>query len=141
MARNNWTLQTFQSINWDVPGKALETLEHSAQIFIVKFAHEHLPTRRHMHRIKRAETDKCPACLHIVETDWHILSCPRRSLWRNELLKTLGDTLVTNHTQLDLALILIQGIRGAIANQHFQMNPNQREPVFRTLVNSQNKIG
>jgi hypothetical protein len=141
MARNNWTLQTFRSINWEVPGKALETLEHSAQIFIVKFAHEHLPTRRHMRRIKRAETDKCPACIHIVETDWHILSCPRRSLWRAELLKTLGDTLTNNHTQLDLALILIQGIRGALANQHFQMNPNNREPVFRALVNSQNKIG
>jgi hypothetical protein len=115
MARNNWTLQTFRSINREVPGKALETLEHSAQTFIVKFAHKHLPTCRHMHRIKRAETDKCPACIHIVETDWHILSCPRRSLWRAALLQTLGDTLANNHTQLDLALILVQGIRGVLS--------------------------
>jgi hypothetical protein len=141
MARNAWNIQTFRSINWDAPEKALATMENSSQIFIVKFAHAHLPTRRHMYRMKRAETDKCPACNHIVETDWHILSCPRRSLWREELLSTLGDLLDINKTQPDIALILLQGIRGALANQHFQMNPNNREPLFRTLVNAQNKIG
>jgi hypothetical protein len=31
--------------------------------------------------------------------------------------------------------------RGALSNQHFQMNPNNGEPVFRMLVNSPNKIG
>ena len=49
--------------------------------------------------------------------------------------------MATHNTQLDLALILIQGIRGALANPQFQMNPNNREPIFRALVNSQNKIG
>jgi hypothetical protein len=53
----------------------------------------------------------------------------------------LGDLLAIKQTQLDLALMLLQGIRGALANQHFQMNPNNREPSFRTLVNAQNKIG
>ena len=37
--------------------------------------------------------------------------------------------------------IPLQGILGALSNQHFQMNPNNREPVFCILVNSQNKIG
>jgi hypothetical protein len=32
-----------------------------------------------MCRIKQAETDKCPACEHIVETDLHVLSCPKRT--------------------------------------------------------------
>jgi hypothetical protein len=44
-------------------------------------------------------------------------------------------------TQLDLALILLQGIRGALSNQHFQINPNNRKPAFCMLVNSQNTIG
>ena len=109
-SRNGWNLNTFRLINWDVPGKALDALENSAHIFIVKFAHDHLPTRRHMHRTGRAESDKCPVCLHIVETDWHILSCPGRSVWHEELLSTLGDPLLINHTQPDLSLILIQGI-------------------------------
>jgi hypothetical protein len=76
MAHNNWSSNTFSSINWDVPGQALNTLENSAKIVIIKFAHDHLHTRRHKHRIKQAESDKCPACHHLVETDWHILSCP-----------------------------------------------------------------
>jgi hypothetical protein len=70
MAKNEWSLNTFRSINWDVPGNALQTLENSARIFIVKFAHDHLPTRRHMHWIKKASTDKCPACMHITKTAW-----------------------------------------------------------------------
>jgi hypothetical protein len=79
--------------------------------------------------------------MHITKTAWHILSCPSRSLWRAEMLRTLGESLITNHTQPDIALIPLQGIRGALSNHRFQMNPNNREPLFRALVNSQNKIG
>ena len=93
-------------------------------------------TRQHMYRIKIAAYDKCPACIHLTETEWHILSCPTRSIWRNNLLRTLGETLATHNTQLDLALIMLQGIQGALANPHFQMNPKNREPIFRALVNS-----
>jgi hypothetical protein len=49
-----------------------------------------------------------------------------------------GDTLANNHTQHNLALMVIQGIQGALSNQHFQqMNPNNRKKVFGMLVNSQ----
>jgi hypothetical protein len=94
-----------------------------------------------MQRTGRAESDKCPACQHIVETDWHILNCPRRSLWREEFLSTLGDLLHINRTQPDLHIILLQGIRGALSDQRYQMNNNNREHRFRLLVHAQNKIG
>ena len=91
-----------------------------------------------MHRTKRAANDKCPACIHITKTDWHIIRCPSQSLWRTELLQTLGATLTTHHTQVDLALIILQGNQGALTNQHFQMDPNNdRKPILRALVNSQ----
>ena len=81
-----------------------------------------------MHRIKSAAYNKCPVCIHLTETDWHI--APLLGHYgRNELLHTLGETLAIHDTQLDLALILIQGgIRGgALANPaQFQMNPNNR---------------
>jgi transcriptional regulator of met regulon len=35
MDRNGWNRNTFRSINWDVPGKTLDTMENSAKIFIV----------------------------------------------------------------------------------------------------------
>ncbi len=64
---------------------------------------------------------------------------PTFTVWREELLHALGDTLANNHTQPNLALmLLIQGIQGALSNQHFQqMNPNNRKKVFGMLVNSQ----
>jgi hypothetical protein len=99
MARNDRSLNTFCSINWNIPVKALETLENSAQIFIIKFVHDHLSAHGRMRGTKRAETDKCPACVDIVKTDWHVLSCPKRSLWCEELLPALGDTLSNNHKQ------------------------------------------
>ena len=79
--KNQMDRNTFRSINWDVRGKALGTLENSANIFIVRFSHGHLPTWRHMHRTKRAVNDICPACIHIAKTEWHTLSCPSESLW------------------------------------------------------------
>jgi hypothetical protein len=139
--RNSWNAQTFQSINWEAPSKALDTLEHSTQIFITKFAHEHLPTRKHMKRIGEAESDKCPACLHTIETAWHILSCENRSKWRNTLINNLKDILHINNTQPDLTLLLLQGVRGALHDPMFQMTATNREPRFQYLVTAQNQIG
>ena len=48
-------------INWDIPGKRLASLENDTQIFIAKLDIWAL----HMYGIKRAETDKCPVCIHI----------------------------------------------------------------------------
>jgi hypothetical protein len=39
-----WSLNASFFINWDIPEKALETLENSAQVFNIKFAHDHLTT-------------------------------------------------------------------------------------------------
>jgi hypothetical protein len=139
--RNSWSAQTFQSINWEAPSKALNTLEHNTQICITKFAHEHLPTRKHMKRIGEAESDKCPACLHTIETAWHILSCENRSEWRNSLINKLKETLHVNKTQPGLTLILIQGVRGALHDPLFQMPATNRETRFQYLVTAQNQIG
>jgi hypothetical protein len=139
--RYKWNNQIFQSINWEVPDKALSTLEHSPQIFITKFAHEHLPTRKHMKRLGEAETDKCPACLQTTETAWHILSCEKRSAWRNRLIKDLKELLNHINTQPDVSLILIQGIRGALNDPEYQMNTEHRETRFQYLVEAQNRIG
>jgi hypothetical protein len=99
MDRSAWNLNTFWSINWEV----------SSNLMLWRTAHRF--ARRHMNHIGRAKSDKCPACLQIVEPDWHILSRPTSSLWQEELLHALGDTVATNHTQpSNPAFILLQGI-------------------------------
>jgi hypothetical protein len=141
ITRNNWTEHIFQSIHWDTPGKALATLEHSTRIFITKFAHEHLPTRRHMKRIGEAESDQCPSCRNTTETSWHILNCANRTEWCNTLHKHLSDVLYVNKTQPDLAIILMQGVREAIKYPNYQMEESNREHRFTILVQAQNLIG
>ena len=141
MLQNNWSERTFKEINWAVPGKALQTLEHSARVFIIKFAHEHLPTRKHMMRIGEAETDQCPSCQHVVETPWHILSCPNRSIWRKSLTTSLDDILRITNTQPDLTIIMLQGVRGALLDSAYQMPLADREIRFHHLVAAQNAIG
>jgi hypothetical protein len=116
-------------------------MENSQKIFIIKFAHEHLPTRKHMKRIGEAESDKCPSCLECVETAWHILSCPNQSIWCNTILSELNDVLQITRTQPDLTLILLQGVRGALNDSSYQMTAEAREPRFQYLVKAQNKIG
>ena len=68
MEKNGWNDWIFQSINWDVQAKALSTLAYTQELFVTKWAHNLLPTRRHMYRIKQAESDLCPSCLETIET-------------------------------------------------------------------------
>jgi hypothetical protein len=50
-----------------------------------------------MKRIGEAESDKCPSCLHTIETSWHMmLGCDNRCEWRNTLYKNIKDTLYIN---------------------------------------------
>jgi hypothetical protein len=73
-----------------------------------------------------------------------MIANPTSSLWQEELLHALGDTLATNHTQpSDPALILLQGVRGALSNQHFEMNSTSTAPagIFCMPVNSQCQVG
>jgi hypothetical protein len=119
ITRNNWSAQIFKSMHWDAPGKALMTLEHSTQIFLTKFVHEHLPTRKHMKKIGETDSDKCPSCLHTTETAWHMLNCENREEWRGKLHQTLHDTLHINKTQPDLQIILLQGVKEAIRDPNF----------------------
>jgi hypothetical protein len=141
ITRNNWSTQIFKSIHWDAPGKALMTLEHSTQIFLTKFVHEHLPTRKHMKKIGETDSDKCPSCLHTQETAWHMLKCENREEWRGKLQQTLRNTLHINKTQPDLQIILLQGVKEAIKDPNYQMNTTNREPRFQLLIQAQNLIG
>jgi hypothetical protein len=72
---NDWILQ---SIDWDNQAKALGTLVYTQELFAIKWAHGLLPTRRHMERMGRAESDLCPSCLETIETATHIFGCDKR---------------------------------------------------------------
>jgi hypothetical protein len=78
-----------------------------------------------MHRVGEAETetDKCAACLHIVETG---LAHPRLPQTMS-LDATLTGSLRINHTQLGATLVFLQL---ALASPAFQMSVSNRQLAF-----------
>jgi hypothetical protein len=142
MAKNGWNDWIFNSIDWDSQAKALSTLEYTQELFVIKWAHNLLPTRRHMKRIGQAESELCPSCLATIETAPHIFACPRRVQWQVTFLDSLRKLLAKLHTQPDLQTILMLGIQGALQDDPmFDMPTDNREPSFALLVHSQNDIG
>jgi hypothetical protein len=142
MLKNGWNDWIFNSIDWDVQAKALNTLEYTQELFVTKLAHDLLPTRRHMHRIGKAESDLCPSCLETIETAPHIFACERRVTWQVTFLDSLRKLLAKLHTQPDLQMILMVGLDGALQDDPlFDMPTDHREASFELLVSSQNDIG
>jgi hypothetical protein len=141
IAKNGWNDWIFHSIDWDTQAAALNTLQYSQELFVTKWAHNILPTRRHMKRMGKAESDLCPSCLDTVETAHHIFACPCRAPWQATFIESLRTLLQSLHTQQDLQLILIAGIEASLLDPHYEMTTTNREASFEMLVSSQNDIG
>jgi hypothetical protein len=142
MSTNGWNDWIFNSIDWDSQAKTLNTLEYTQELFVTKWAHNLLPTRRHMKRMGRAESDLRPSCLATIETAPHIFACLKRLPWHVAFLDSLRKLLAKLRTQPDLQTILMLGIQGALQDDPlFDMPTRNREPNFALLVSSQNDIG
>jgi hypothetical protein len=139
MSRNQWSRNAFLSINWDVPGKALDTVENSTQIVITKLAHDHyFPTRRYMHIIGQAETGLINA-RHVytllkqrtgtysaLSKTIHLLArTTNHNPYRNPVHQP--NPTQPNPTQPDLMIILLQGIRGTLAH-HIKVSDANADP-------------
>jgi hypothetical protein len=114
MSTHGWNDWIFNSTDWGAQEKALNTLEHTQELFVTKWAHNLLLTRRHMRRMGRAESDLCPSCLATIETAPHIFACPKRVPWQVTFLDSLRKLLAKLHKQPDLQTILMVGIQGAL---------------------------
>jgi hypothetical protein len=141
MQKNGWNDWTFNSIDWDPQAKALSKLTYTQEQFATKLAHNLLPTRRHMKRIKQTESDLCPSCLETEETTTHIFACIHRIQWHADFIASLRKVLDKLNTQPDLKMMLLQGISGAIHDPTFELPTTDREANFEILASSQNDIG
>jgi hypothetical protein len=111
-------------------------LEYTPEHFNTRWAHNLLPTRRHMKRIKQAESDLCPFCLATEKTAPHIFACSHRDLWHAEFIGSFRKVLDKLNTQPDLKMMLLQGISGAIHDPTFELSTTDREASFEILVSS-----
>jgi hypothetical protein len=141
MSKNGWNNGVFRSIDWGSQSTALNTLEYTQELFAIKWAHNLLPTRRHMKRIGQAESDLCPSCFATIETAPHIFTCERRVEWQASFIDSLRKLLQKLHTQPDLKTTLLLGIRAALTDSDYVMPTEDKEACFARLVDSQNAIG
>jgi hypothetical protein len=139
MATNGWNDWILNSIHWDSQAKALSTQECTQELFVTKWVHNLLRTRRHhMKPIEQAESDLRPSCLATVETAPRIFACPKRVPWQVVFLDSLCKLLAKPRTQPELQMILMVGIQGALQdNPLFGTPTRNREPsLFKPLVST-----
>ena len=115
---------------------------HPQELFVAKWTHNLLPTRRHMKGIGGVESDLCPSCLQTTETAPHIFACEHRVQWQATFLDSLRKLLASLYTQLDLQCILMVGIQGALQDDPlFDVLTTNCEASFELLVSSECNIG
>jgi len=100
-----------------------------------------LPTRRHVARMGKAESNLCPSCLATTVTAPHIFACERRVEWRDKFIESFRTRLDKLKTQPDLKNTLLTGLQATLLDRNFLMDPDNREPCFELLVSCQNDTG
>ena len=110
MSKNGWSDWIFHSIEWDAQAQALGTLEHTQELFIVKWAHNLLPAQRHMKRVGQAKSDLCTSCLETIKTATHVFAGEQSVEQQATFLASLRKLLDKLHTQPGPQMILVGGI-------------------------------
>jgi hypothetical protein len=106
--RNDWSDDTYDSINWQAYGSASAGLTDSFRTFVVKLTHGWLPIGVRERRCS-ATTDLCPQCKEI-ETVPHLYRCEALADWRHRFLIHLHGHLKETKTAADIRCIIIKGI-------------------------------
>ena len=139
-ARFNWTIDVFDSIDWDTFSNVYTKLKDK-RVAITKFCVNHLPTSKRIHSRDSFKDDQCPTCYQSDETDDHLLCCPAtsRSLWRSDLLKSITNQLAWFLDPV-LYAILRAGLDSYFHHQ-YTIDPATFPRSYQLLIKHQNRIG
>ena len=110
MAKNGWNEWIFRSIDWDAQAQSLKVLQRNEGLFVIKWAHDLLPTRRCAQRIGKAESDLGPSGLATIDTAPRVLACPLRVPWQTTFLDSLSKLLAALCTQPDPQRTLVAAV-------------------------------
>jgi hypothetical protein len=99
---DGWNDWIFNSGDWDSQNKALNTLKHNQETFLIEWEHNLLATRQRMKGIGQAELDLRPSCLATKETMTHVFACKPQVKWQGMFIDSLRKALAKIHTQPNL---------------------------------------
>jgi hypothetical protein len=112
--RNDWSNETYISINWSAYGSASAGLSDNLRRFVVKLTHNWLPIGVRERRCS-ATSALCRHC-NEVETVSYLYRCQFRAEWRHQFLLTLNGYLIEIITAADIRCIIIKGIESWFLN-------------------------
>lgn len=147
--KEEWTDETYNSINWHAAGTAFTKRSLNSRIRLTKYIHNWLPLGENMTRIDPEASSICPSCNTIEETTDHIMCCgaETRATKRQEQTNELRERLDEIGTPTDLKNVMVAGISGWMNDNNFQ-HPTLRRyaqgPLQRLLniaIKNQNSIG
>lgn len=110
--RFHWSLDTYESINWDAYSMAYSPYPRSRKFFH-QFGWKKLPCGGRLHARESRFDDRCPSCLQPEESDDHVFQCLHvdRRQWRQAFITGLLNHLtpILHPDLLDLIRLGIQG--------------------------------
>ena len=127
-------------IDWDSHARAINTLQHKSNTFIVKFLSRKLPVGKQVHRYNPAAyPSTCPSCECPIEDFVHVFRCPYRRKWQSTLRHELLQLFNRSNTNPVLADLLINGLHHWL--RETPDPPASPFPQYDSLVAAQSSIG
>jgi hypothetical protein len=106
--RNDWSNETYNSVNWSAYSLASAGLSDNARTFVVKLTHNWLLIGVRKRRCS-ATSDLCRHC-NEVETAPHVYRYQSRETWRHRFLTHRNGHLIGTKTTANICCIITKGI-------------------------------
>ena len=140
--RNNWTISTFDNIDWTVHGATLKRMK-KRRSHLIKFLHDMLPTNGRLNRFDGGKRT-CPLCECTNEDRDHIMRCHHTSRleWRQGCITKVTEYCQITNTYPHLTRLLVEGLERWLAGNDAPSIALDGYPLdLHAVIRQQNKVG
>lgn len=128
-------------IGWTSIRRARKERSFKQNRFITKFIANDLPTGENLERRQHSNTNLCPCCKRVEETNVHLLTCPATKDFRSTLLTELNTFLTSLQTATTLQQFIMSGITSWLDDPDNGIIPYNIPLEFLPVATKQNDIG
>ena len=143
IAKEDWTMEQFDSINWESLRQSNKGRSFGVQLTRAKLGFEWLATNSYQHKRHYVASPKCPFCDE--EENWdHVFRCmsTRASAFRRERLKLLRDNLQTLPTPGCIVKAMIRGlVIWTGGREEFHIQESMDEGLLKQAIRDQTSVG
>jgi hypothetical protein len=138
----NWSDSTIACIDWNIHGKALQSLTPTRRKTMTKLIHEWLPVNGHPGRGHILTNQQCMTCKRETETQIHFLQCSLTpNDWETSLLQATDLNTAMNQTSHKGIKKLLQWALTNCRTNSRHLDRNQYPTALSKLISDQTAIG